>query len=135
MLCYCKFDTWNKFLSNSNPNKIFVIEGKAFESVYVQNISHFVLAISINPFDALLWHQVLEKKQGLFRKHMMGKRVNYAARSVISPDPYIATNEVGIPEVFAKKLTFPQPVTPWNFHEMKQAVINGPDVYPGWDVC
>jgi hypothetical protein len=33
--------------------------------------------------------QQLEKKEGLFRKNMMGKRVNYAARSVISPDPYI----------------------------------------------
>jgi hypothetical protein len=40
--------------------------------------------------------QLLEKKEGLFRKHMMGKRVNYAARSVISPDPYIETNEIGV---------------------------------------
>ena len=40
--------------------------------------------------------QILEKKEGLFRKHMMGKRVNYAARSVISPDPYIETSEIGV---------------------------------------
>lgn len=40
--------------------------------------------------------QILEKKEGLFRKHMMGKRVNFAARSVISPDPYIETNEIGV---------------------------------------
>ena len=40
--------------------------------------------------------QVLEKKEGLFRKHMMGKRVNFAARSVISPDPYIETSEIGV---------------------------------------
>lgn len=40
--------------------------------------------------------QLLEKKEGLFRKHMMGKRVNFAARSVISPDPYIETNEIGV---------------------------------------
>jgi DNA-directed RNA polymerase I subunit RPA1 len=33
--------------------------------------------------------QQLEKKEGLFRMNMMGKRVNFAARSVISPDPYI----------------------------------------------
>ena len=62
---------------------------------------------------------------------MMGKRVNYAARSVISPDPYINTNEIGIPDVFAKKLTYPQPVTPWNVQELRQAVINGPMVHPG----
>ena len=74
---------------------------------------------------------VLEKKQGLFRMHMMGKRVNYAARSVISPDPFINADEVGIPLVFATRLTFPQPVTPWNVIELRKAVINGPMVYPG----
>lgn len=75
--------------------------------------------------------QILEKKEGLFRKHMMGKRVNYAGRSVISPDVYIGTDEIGIPEMFAKKLTYPQPVNAVNFWEMKQLVLNGPDVYPG----
>ncbi|KAI0040088.1 beta and beta-prime subunits of DNA dependent RNA-polymerase [Auriscalpium vulgare] len=75
--------------------------------------------------------QGLEKKEGLFRKHMMGKRVNYAARSVISPDVNIEPNEIGVPPVFARKLTFPEPVTPANFHEMRQLVINGPKNYPG----
>ncbi|KAL4914939.1 hypothetical protein BDW62DRAFT_135421 [Aspergillus aurantiobrunneus] len=75
--------------------------------------------------------QILEKKEGLFRKNMMGKRVNFAARSVISPDPNIETNEIGVPMVFAKKLTYPEPVTNHNFWELKQAVINGPDKYPG----
>ncbi|KUL88690.1 hypothetical protein ZTR_05210 [Talaromyces verruculosus] len=75
--------------------------------------------------------QLLEKKEGLFRKNMMGKRVNYAARSVISPDPSLETHEVGVPMVFAKKLTFPEPVTSFNFHELREAVINGPDKYPG----
>ncbi|XP_060043297.1 DNA-directed RNA polymerase I subunit RPA1 isoform X2 [Erinaceus europaeus] len=75
--------------------------------------------------------QILEKKEGLFRRHMMGKRVDYAARSVICPDMYINTNEIGIPMVFATKLTYPQPVTPWNVQELRQAVINGPNVHPG----
>ena len=75
--------------------------------------------------------QLLEKKEGLFRKNMMGKRVNFAARSVISPDPNLETNEIGVPLVFAKKLTFPEPVTQHNFWELKEAVINGPDKYPG----
>ncbi|VEU22044.1 DEKNAAC103010 [Brettanomyces naardenensis] len=75
--------------------------------------------------------QALEKKEGLFRKHMMGKRVNYAARSVISPDPMIETNEIGLPPVFATKLTFPEPVTSHNVAEMRQCVINGPDKWPG----
>ncbi|KAL8775598.1 MAG: hypothetical protein Q9209_000094 [Squamulea sp. 1 TL-2023] len=75
--------------------------------------------------------QILEKKEGLFRKNMMGKRVNFAARSVISPDPNIETNEIGVPPVFAKKLTFPEPVTNHNFYELKQAVMNGVEKWPG----
>ncbi|KDQ64322.1 hypothetical protein JAAARDRAFT_187666 [Jaapia argillacea MUCL 33604] len=75
--------------------------------------------------------QLLEKKEGLFRKHMMGKRVNYAARSVISPDVNIEPSEIGVPPVFAKKLTFPEPVTPANFHQLRQYVINGPHISPG----
>jgi DNA-directed RNA polymerase I subunit RPA1 len=63
--------------------------------------------------------------------NMMGKRVNFACRSVISPDLNINTNQIGVPEIFAKKLTYPQPVTPWNVHELRQCVINGPDNYPG----
>lgn len=44
----------------------------------------------------------------------MGKRVNFAARSVISPDPYLASGEIGVPPYFAKRLSFPERVTPWN---------------------
>ncbi|ODA83687.1 hypothetical protein RJ55_02202 [Drechmeria coniospora] len=75
--------------------------------------------------------QKLEKKEGLFRKNLMGKRVNYAARSVISPDPNIETNEIGVPPVFAQKLTFPEPVTSHNFRDMQHAVINGAYKWPG----
>jgi DNA-directed RNA polymerase I subunit RPA1 len=75
--------------------------------------------------------QLLERKEGLFRKNMMGKRVNYCCRSVISPDPYIGTNEVGIPVRFAKTLHYPTPVTSWNVKLMRQLVENGPDEYPG----
>lgn len=74
--------------------------------------------------------QILEKKEGLFRKHIMGKRVNYAARSVISPDPHLETREIGVPLIFAKKLTFPEPVTPFNHDKLKKAVQNG-STYPG----
>lgn len=75
--------------------------------------------------------QVLEKKEGLFRMNMMGKRVNFAARSVISPDPNIETNEIGVPLVFARKLTFPEPVREGNLAQMQRLVINGMDKYPG----
>lgn len=75
--------------------------------------------------------QRLEKKEGMFRMNIMGKRVNFAARSVISPDPNIETNEIGVPPVFAKVLTYPEPVTSYSFDNLKQAVLNGPKKWPG----
>lgn len=75
--------------------------------------------------------QIIEKKQGIIRMNMMGKRVDYAARTVITPDPNINVDEIGIPEVFAKKLSFPCPTTFWNASELRKFVINGPDEYPG----
>ncbi|KAK7285628.1 hypothetical protein RJT34_20405 [Clitoria ternatea] len=75
--------------------------------------------------------QLLEKKEGVFRQKMMGKRVNYACRSVISPDPYLAVNEIGIPPYFALKLTYPERVTPWNVVKLRNAILNGPATHPG----
>lgn len=75
--------------------------------------------------------QILEKKEGLFRKHMMGKRVNFAARSVISPDPNLDVGDIGVPMVFARKLTYPEPVTNYNLAKLQAACINGPEKYPG----
>lgn len=75
--------------------------------------------------------QQLEAKAGLFRQHMMGKRVNYSCRSVIGPDVFLDTSEIGIPESFAKLLTIPESVVPGNLDQMRRAVLNGPDVYPG----
>lgn len=75
--------------------------------------------------------QLIEKKAGLMRKNMMGKRADFYARSVITPDPLISINEIGVPMAFAKKLTFPVPVTPWNVSELRKFVLNGPGKYPG----
>lgn len=75
--------------------------------------------------------QVIEKKEGIIRMHMMGKRVNYAARSVITPDPNLNIDEIGVPEAFALKLTYPVPVTPWNVTELRKLIMNGPEVHPG----
>lgn len=57
--------------------------------------------------------------------------MNYAARSVISPDVNIETNEIGVPPIFARKLTFPEPVTAHNIAHLRQLVINGPSKHPG----
>lgn len=75
--------------------------------------------------------QQLEKKEGLFRKNMMGKRVNFAARSVISPDVFLNGGEIGVPPYFASRLSFPERVTPWNVERLREAVISGPGRIPG----
>eukprot|EP00599_Poterioochromonas_sp_BG-1_P015385 CAMPEP_0173163672 /NCGR_PEP_ID=MMETSP1105-20130129/20063_1 /TAXON_ID=2985 /ORGANISM="Ochromonas sp., Strain BG-1" /LENGTH=1735 /DNA_ID=CAMNT_0014083779 /DNA_START=216 /DNA_END=5426 /DNA_ORIENTATION=- len=75
--------------------------------------------------------QILERKEGLFRRHMMGKRVNFCCRSVISPDPYLGTNEIGIPVRFAKELYYPTPVNEWNVKYLRKLVERGPEQYPG----
>jgi DNA-directed RNA polymerase I subunit RPA1 len=86
---------------------------------------------SSNPNPPIGIRQLLERKEGIFRKHMMGKRVNFACRSVISPDPYIGTNEIGLPRYFAETLTYPTPVTDINIAEMRNLVERGPSQYPG----
>jgi DNA-directed RNA polymerase I subunit RPA1 len=78
--------------------------------------------------------QLLEKKQGLFRMNMMGKRVNFAARSVISPDVNLATNEVGIPHEFARTLVVKEHVCGYNHEALVRAVLNGPSEWPGANV-
>lgn len=73
----------------------------------------------------------LKSKDGRIRGNLMGKRVDFSARSVITPDPNISINELGVPLKIAMNMTFPEVVTKWNMDEMYKLVRNGPDVYPG----
>jgi len=75
--------------------------------------------------------QRLKGKEGRFRSNLSGKRVDFSARSVISPNPYISINDVGVPIEIAKILTIPTNVNDWNIEEMKQMVLNGPNKHPG----
>ena len=67
----------------------------------------------------------------MFRMKMMGKRVNFGGRSVISPDPYITTDQIGVPVFMAKKLTFPESVSLVNAEKLRKLVMNGPHAHPG----
>lgn len=66
--------------------------------------------------------QRLKGKEGRIRGNLLGKRVNFSARTVISPDPRISINEVGIPEVVAKELTIEIPVTRLNMDHIKNLI-------------
>ena len=65
---------------------------------------------------------------------MMGKRVNFGGRSVISPDPYITTDQIGVPVFMARKLTFPESVSNYNYRRLRQCVINGASIHPGANI-
>ncbi|MFH2106399.1 MAG: DNA-directed RNA polymerase subunit A' [Candidatus Micrarchaeota archaeon] len=67
--------------------------------------------------------QRLKGKEGRFRYNLSGKRVNFSARTVISPDPYLSLNEVGIPFEVAAELTVPITVTEWNIEECKKYIL------------
>jgi len=73
----------------------------------------------------------LKSKEGRIRGNLMGKRVDFSARSVITPDPNISIDEVGVPMKIAMNLTFPETVNKFNFDKLKKLIANGPDAYPG----
>lgn len=73
----------------------------------------------------------IKSKEGRIRHNMAGKRTDFSARTVISPDPLISLNEVGVPLSMARSLTIPERVTEWNKEYLKTFVTNGPKKYPG----
>ncbi len=75
--------------------------------------------------------QRLKGKEGRFRSNLSGKRVDFSARTVISPDPNLDISEVGVPLEIATKLSIPEKVTQWNLSKVKGFIENGPDNYPG----
>jgi DNA-directed RNA polymerase II subunit RPB1 len=70
-------------------------------------------------------------KTGRVRGNLMGKRVDFSARSVITPDANIDLDELGVPEEIATNLTFPEIVSPYNRERLLGYVRNGPEKHPG----
>ena len=73
----------------------------------------------------------LNGKMGRVRGNLMGKRVDFSARSVITPDPNLSIRELGVPLKIAQNITKPIKVNERNLRFLTQLVRNGPDVYPG----
>ena len=73
----------------------------------------------------------LKGKEGRIRHNLMGKRVDYSARSVISPDANLDIDQLGVPYRVAMNLTFPEVVNQFNINDMYKKVRNGNKVYPG----
>lgn len=75
--------------------------------------------------------QRLGSKEGRIRYNIQGKRVEFSARSVITPDPNISIAELGVPEKIAMNLTRPEKVTVYNRNRLYKFIQNGPMKYPG----
>lgn len=73
----------------------------------------------------------IKSKEGRIRYNLAGKRTNFSARTVISPDPMLKLNEVGVPSIIAMKLSVPERVTEWNMAYLKEFVKRGAKEYPG----
>ena len=73
----------------------------------------------------------LKGKQGRIRGNLLGKRTNFSGRTVITSNPDIGTDELGVPLKLAMVLTFPEVVTPQNIGRLSKLVKNGRDNYPG----
>jgi DNA-directed RNA polymerase II subunit RPB1 len=75
--------------------------------------------------------QRLKGKEGRIRGNLMGKRVDFSARTVITADPNLGIQQVGVPRSVAMNLTVPDRVTPFNLSELSALVANGPTEHPG----
>jgi DNA-directed RNA polymerase subunit A' len=75
--------------------------------------------------------QRLKGKEGRFRGSLSGKRVNFSARTVISPDPTLSLNEVGVPTRVAREMTQTMNVNERNLDKARRYVTNGPEGHPG----
>lgn len=73
----------------------------------------------------------LNGKGGRVRGNLMGKRVDFSARSVITPDPNLSIRELGVPLKIAKNITKPVVVNDMNRRFLTKLVRNGPEEYPG----
>jgi DNA-directed RNA polymerase beta' subunit len=73
----------------------------------------------------------MKKKEGRIRGNLNGKRVDQSARSVITPDPYISIDELGVPIKVAINITFPEVVNQYNLENMRTLIKNGSETWPG----
>ena len=81
------------------------------------------------PFQCIMSR--LNSKNGRIRGNLMGKRVDYSARSVITGDPNLSIKQLGVPMNIAKNLTKPVVVNDLNRQFLMKLIQNGPDVHPG----
>ena len=132
-------------LKNNNILKDKIRENASANVIYkhYQIVQYFVAMIANNkvkgsapmahrsgrPLQCIMGR--LNSKNGRIRGNLMGKRVDFSARSVITGDPNISIKQLGVPMKIAKNITKPIVVNDRNRDFLMQLVQNGPDVHPG----
>jgi len=121
----------NKNNNNSkfNPDHAHLLQYHV--ATYIENDSVSLLKSEQKgkPFKSLASR--LKGKSGRVRGNLMGKRGDHTSRTVITSDPTIGNNMLGVPIKIAMNLTFPEVVTPNNIDRLNKLVRNGRDQYPG----
>ena len=127
-------DLAEKIANNASPN---VIEGLStvlqyFIAMIVNNKVKGAVPMaqrSGRPLQCIMGR--LNSKNGRIRGNLMGKRVDYSARSVITGDPNLSIRQLGVPKKIAMNLTKPVTVNDRNRDFLLKLVQNGPEEYPG----
>ena len=123
-----------KIANNASPH---VIDG------LTMNLQYFIAMVVNNkikgadplaqrsgrPYNCIMGR--LNSKTGRIRGNLMGKRVDFSARSVITGDPNLSIRQLGVPMKIAMNITKPVRVNERNSDFLLKLVQNGPDVHPG----
>ena len=127
-------DLAEKMANNANPN---IIEG-------LTSVLQYFIAMIVNnkvkganpmaqrsgrPLQCIM--DRLNSKNGRIRGNLMGKRVDYSARSVITGDPNLSIRQLGVPLKIAMNITKPVKVNERNKDYLTRLVQTGPEEYPG----
>ena len=127
-------DLFNKLRENAQPN---IIEGlttvlQYFVAMIVNNKVKGAVPMaqrSGRPLQCIMGR--LNSKNGRIRGNLMGKRVDFSARSVITGDPNLSIRQLGVPRKIAMNITKPITINDLNRDFLMKLIQNGPDVYPG----
>ena len=120
--------------TNENAGKYAKDHAQLLQSYVAQYYNPDLISIPKNDSTSIQYKSLVDRfkgKSGRIRGNLMGKRCDFNARTVITPDPNISINMLGVPIKIAMSLTFPEFVTVYNYDKLTKLVRNGPDVYPG----
>ena len=124
---------WKKIQKNDKPT---IIDGltrflQYFVAMIVNNKTKGAAPMaqrSGRPLQCIMSR--LNSKNGRIRGNLMGKRVDFSARSVITGDPNLSIRQLGVPLKIAKNITKPVTVNDKNKAFLTKLVQNGPDGGP-----